>query len=141
MISRIIDAVKIKGRLHRKFTLATPTPLVKDTDEELPDQEFNYSSVVGMLQYLQGHSRPDLTYSVSQVSCYAHFSRKLHEIAIERIAQYLLCTQDKGLILRPLKDEDRNIQFDLDCFVDTDFAGLWPHKDKQDPTCVKSRTG
>ena len=40
-----------------------------------------------------------------------------------------------------MKDDEGNIQFDLDCYVDADFAGLWPHEDKQDPTCVKSRTG
>ena len=30
---------------------------------------------------------------------------------------------------------------DIDVYVDADFAGLWPHEDKNDPTCVKSRTG
>ena len=25
--------------------------------------------------------------------------------------------------------------------MDTDFAGLWGYEDKQDPSCVKSRTG
>ena len=30
---------------------------------------------------------------------------------------------------------------DIDCYVDADFAGLWPHEDKLDPVCVKSRTG
>jgi hypothetical protein len=29
----------------------------------------------------------------------------------------------------------------VDCFVDADFAGLWPHEDKTDPSYVKSRTG
>jgi hypothetical protein len=29
----------------------------------------------------------------------------------------------------------------MDCYVDADFAGLWPHEDKTDPICVKSRTG
>jgi len=29
---------------------------------------------------------------------------------------------------------------DIDCFVDADFEKLWPRKDKQDPSCVKSRT-
>ena len=29
----------------------------------------------------------------------------------------------------------------MECYVDADFAGLWPHEDKADPTCVKSRTG
>jgi hypothetical protein len=30
---------------------------------------------------------------------------------------------------------------DIDCYVDADFAGLWPHEDKNNPTCIKSRTG
>jgi hypothetical protein len=29
----------------------------------------------------------------------------------------------------------------VDCFVDADFAGLWPHEDHDDPVCVKSRSG
>jgi len=42
---------------------------------------------------------------------------------------------DEGLILCP------SSEFNIECFVDVDFAGLWPYKDKQDPSCVKSRTG
>ena len=30
---------------------------------------------------------------------------------------------------------------DIDVYVDADFAGLWPYEDKNDPVCVKSRTG
>lgn len=29
----------------------------------------------------------------------------------------------------------------IECYVDADFAGLWPHEDKLDPISVKSRTG
>ena len=29
----------------------------------------------------------------------------------------------------------------IDCYPDADFAGLWTHDDKQDPHCVRSRTG
>ena len=29
----------------------------------------------------------------------------------------------------------------LDCYVDEDYAGLWRYEEKQDPLCVKSRTG
>ena len=35
----------------------------------------------------------------------------------------------------------RTQNLDLDCYVDADFAGLWPYEDKNDPVCVKSRTG
>ena len=40
---------------------------------------------------------------------------------------------DEGFILRP------SGRFDIDCYVDADFAGLWPFEDKMDPTCVKSQ--
>jgi hypothetical protein len=52
-----------------------------------------------------------------------------------QICQYLKGTQEKGLILRPTST------LTLDCYVDADFAGLWPHEDKSDATCVKSRSG
>ena len=32
-------------------------------------------------------------------------------------------------------------KFQVDCFVDADFAGLWNVESDQDPLCVKSRTG
>jgi hypothetical protein len=48
---------------------------------------------------------------------------------------YLKGTQDKGLILKP------SGILNIDCYVDADFTGLWPHEDKDDPMCIKSRTG
>jgi hypothetical protein len=42
---------------------------------------------------------------------------------------------DKGLILRP----SENLK--IDCYPDTDFAGLCNCDDKNDPHCVQSRTG
>jgi hypothetical protein len=57
---------------------------------------------------------------------------------LERIGQYLKATGDKGLILHPKSHKG---WLDIDCYVDADFAGLWGYEDKQDPSCVKSRTG
>jgi hypothetical protein len=48
---------------------------------------------------------------------------------------YLKGTQDKGLILKP------SGILNIDCYVDADFAGLWPREDKEDPMCIKSWTG
>ena len=55
----------------------------------------------------------------------------------KRLARYLIKTRTNGLILRP--DFDNMLK--VDCYVDTDFAGLWNVEDDQDPHCVKSRTG
>lgn len=64
----------------------------------------------------------------------------MHESNIERNGQYLLYTWDNALVMKPLKDDGGNIQFDLDCYVDTDFAEILSHKDKQDSICIKSMT-
>jgi hypothetical protein len=42
------------------------------------------------------------------------------------------------LILHP---KNHKGWLDIDCYVDAYFAGLWAYEDKQDPSCVKSRTG
>ena len=131
---RIVEALQISHH-PIKHTPAGHEPLTKDISGDPPDAIYNYSSVVGMLQYLQGHSRPDITYAVSQVARFVHSPRRSHEIALERIGQYLRGTINEGLILRPTG------RFDMDCYVDADFAGLWPYEDKMDPVCVKSRTG
>jgi hypothetical protein len=36
---------------------------------------FNYSSVVGMQQYLENHTRPDITFAVSQLARFVHFPK------------------------------------------------------------------
>jgi hypothetical protein len=134
LTKRIIDALNIE-HMPRKFTPATHEPLVKDEDGDPPDGVYSYSSVIGMLQYLQGHSRPDITYAVSQCARFTHSPKRSHERGLERIGQYLKGTIHDGLIMKPSQN------LDLDCYVDADFAGLWPYEDKLDPVCVKSRTG
>lgn len=134
LIKRIIETLQIED-LPVKHAPAAAEPLVKDADGDPPDGAYSYASAIGMLQYLQAHSRPDITYAVSQCARYVHQPRRSHEIALERIGQYLKSTMNEGLILRP------SGFLNVDCFVDADFAGLWPYEDKQDPSCVKSRTG
>ena len=41
-----------------------------DEDGESPQEWYNYTSVVGMLGYLQGHSRADITFAICRVSLY-----------------------------------------------------------------------
>ena len=134
LTKRIIEALNIE-HMPKKETPAIHEPLVKDESGDPPDGVYSYSSVIGMLQYLQGHSRPDITYAVSQCARFTHSPKRSHEKGIERIGQYLKGTIKEGLIMTPSEN------LDIDCYVDADFAGLWPYEDKLDPVCVKSRTG
>jgi hypothetical protein len=90
-----------------------------------------------MLQYLQGHSRPDITFAVSQCARWTHNPKRSHEAALERIGRYLKGTKNLGLILQPATTSD----FQIDCYVEAAFAGTWGFEHPQDPSCVKSRTG
>ena len=49
-----------------KSTPAAAEPLGKDPDGDPCNGTFNYAGVIGMLLYLQGHTRPDLTFAVNQ---------------------------------------------------------------------------
>jgi hypothetical protein len=134
LIKRIITALGIEHE-HAVYTPTGLTPLTKDSDGDPPDGSFNYASIIGMLGYLQSNSRPDIAFAVSSAARFTHHPKRSHEEALKRIGRYLKGTLEEGLVLRP------SDSFDIDCYVDADFAGLWPYEDKLDPTCVKSQTG
>ena len=48
-----------------KYTPSEAKPLVKDEDGEEASGTFSYSSVVGMLLYLLGHTHPEINYAVN----------------------------------------------------------------------------
>ena len=136
LTDRIIKALNI-GDLPMKKTPAEVGSLGKDEFGDPPQGTYNYASVIGQLQYLQGHTRVDITMAVSQCARFTHDPKRSHEKALERIGQYLKGTKNRGLIFRPAEGHE----IKLDCYVDADFAGLWGYEDEQDPSSVKSRTG
>jgi hypothetical protein len=138
LTKRIVKALNVT-EMRTKETPAEYRALPADKDGEPPQGIFSYPSVIGMLQYLQGHSRPDITFAISQCARYTHNTKRSHEKALLCIGhQYLKGMADKGLILKPLIGDQR---LNIDCYVDAEFARLWGYEGKQDPLCVKSRTG
>jgi hypothetical protein len=135
LIDRIIDALDLDG-LPPVETPAEEV-LTLDRNGDPPNGTFNYASVIGMMWYLYGHSRPDLGFALSQAARFSHAPKRSHELALIRIGQYLKGTRDKGLVMTPNKDE----LLKVDCYVDADFCGLYEREDHSDPTSVKSRTG
>jgi hypothetical protein len=90
-----------------------------------------------MLQYLQGHSRPDISFAVLQASRYTFNPKRSHELALERIGRYLKGTIDGGLILKPDLNESK---YKIDIYVDAAFASGWGTELGTNPDSVKSRT-
>jgi len=107
-----------------------------DPTGKLYDQNpFDYASVVGMLLYLSNHTRPDITFAVSQVARFTHAPKLSHVSAIKTIIRYLAGTKDQGIIVRP---DGTN---DLKLYVDADFSGLHGKEDQDNPDSAKSRYG
>jgi len=136
LIDRILEALGLDTKYAtNKWTPAEGKPLTKDEDGEPPQGSFSYSSVVGMLLYLAGHTRPDIAYAVNCCARYMFNPRLSHEQALKRIGRYLKATRDKGLILNP------SGKLKVDAYPDADFAGLYGYESNSDPACAKSRTG
>jgi hypothetical protein len=85
--------------------------------------------------YLGNNTRPDIAFAVNQCARFSFSPKVSHAKALKQIVRYLHGTKEQGLIFSP------SGELVVDCYVDSDFAGLWRSEDDQDPICVKSRTG
>mmetsp|Transcript_15021 Transcript_15021/g.28265 ORF Transcript_15021/g.28265 Transcript_15021/m.28265 type:complete len:2300 (+) Transcript_15021:159-7058(+) len=134
----LIDKVLTLTGMENCNAISTPTgreALGSDRDGPAFDEKWKYSAVIGMLLYLSGNTRPDITFAVHQCARFSHNPKHSHSVAVKRILRYLKGTKDKGMVFAPGND------FTVDCYVDADFAGLWGIEYDQDPISVKSRTG
>ena len=97
---------------------------------------FSYSSVVGMLIHISGHTSPDIAFTVNCCLRYIFRPQVSHELELKRLARYLKHTEDRGLMLDPNSDI-----FKVDAYPDADFTGMYGHEKHNDPACAKSCTG
>ena len=134
LIDRIIKAARLEGA-NPCTTPAAVNPLGSDKDGIPYSGTFSYASLVGMLTYLAGHSRPDIAFSIHRCARFTFAPKANHAEALKRIVRYLIGTKDKGYTLR----QPDNIN--VDCYVDADFVGLWSSENRLHSSSVKSRTG
>lgn len=103
LIQKIIDATGMQD-CNPNWTPATQLTLGIDPDGDPYDKQWSYPSIVGMLLYLSTntlHTRPDISFAVSQVASFNHNPKKSHALAIKTIVRYLHRTSDKGTIVTP----------------------------------------
>jgi hypothetical protein len=110
---------------------------ILQSDSKGPErkQTWNYRAIIGLLNYLQGMTRPDISYAVHQCARFCANPKSSHEIAVKRICRYLMGTKSQGLVFQPSADPS------FQCFVDADWAGNWDKRFATDPSIARSRTG
>ena len=143
LITRILQLLQLdnnnqwKSSTNSRRTPSEQVILHRDSegDERRYAKDWNYRTAVGMLTYLQGNSRPDISVHVHQCARFSVDPKRSHERAIINIGRYLLMNRDRGIIYKP--DTSKG----LECYVDADFAGGWQKADAESADSVMSRTG
>jgi len=140
LIDRIVTLLGLKNNEFDVTTNSKATPvgkplLNKDLEGKPRKLKWKYRTAVGMLTYLQGNSRPEISMAVHQTARFCNNPMLCHEQAIMRLGRYLLHTSDRGILY------ETDISKGLECYVDADFAGGWASADADDADNVMSRTG
>ena len=136
LIERVVEALGLDdGYAQGNHTPAETKPLIKDLDGTPAAEGFSYSSVVGMLLYLSGHTSPDIAYAVNCCARYMFCPKHSHKLALKRIGRYLKATATLGMVINPTRE------LSIDAYPDAGFSGMYGHENPTDPACAKSCTG
>ena len=134
LIKKLLEASGMEA-CKGNSTPASTNTLGSNPDSDPMDESWSYPSIVGMLIYLATHTRPDISFAVSQVARFSANPKQVHASAVKTIIRYLAKTYDKGIIMAP------NGELNVECYVDSDFAGLYNSEPHDNPAAAKSRTG
>lgn len=104
-----LDQTEYIKKLLRRFNMETckpvSTPMVlnckliknNDVNVHLNDESYNYRQLMGSLMYLSVCTRPDISFSCSQLSQFNNCFDKSHWTAAKRILRYLAGTINNSL--------------------------------------------
>ncbi|KAI3665096.1 hypothetical protein L6452_43714 [Arctium lappa] len=121
----ILEDSGMKGCRPSSFPIEQNLKLVMDDQEPKVDAS-KYRRLIGRLLYLQA-TRPDIAYSVNNLSQFVSDPRQNHMNAVFRILRYLKATPGQGILLQ--KEGGTN----LVAYSDSDWLGC--------PLTRRSRTG
>ena len=137
-ISKLLTLLKLSHNSKHSHTPAVKNEN-KQSNSGQKDFNWSYASAVGLLLWISGNARPDISFAVSSMARHMANPRPEHFRAVQRIGRYLLGTRDRGIILNP---KSSTTPFEI-C-VDADFAGNYRTDDSDvctDSATVRSRTG
>ena len=116
-----VESILKKFGMENSKPVSTPidssTKLTKTTDDKQSVDQQLYQSAIGSLLYLSGGTRPDITFSVSNLAKFSAKPSKQHWTAIKRVMRYLKGTINFGILYT--KQETK----DFVAYSDADWAG------------------
>ena len=99
---------------------ANLTPVVKpplEKKRELKrENDFNYRSVIGSLNFLNNPTRPEDQFAVHPCTRFSADTKLPYDQSVKRVLKYLKDTTTRGLIMKP--DPEKGIE----CYMDNNFS-------------------
>lgn len=142
LITRILESIGFKTAEGQNRTKPRNNPaligrtLLRSLDEPEHDKKWEYRSIIGMLNFLEKSTRPDLAFASHQAACFSADPRLPHTNAVMHLCRYLCGTSDKGLIFKPETDKD------FEVYADASLGGDWHSPDASDDRdTARSRMG
>ena len=129
---KVVYHSRQKGR-NLKDTPAVKPLLIRETNGAPRSLPWYFRYVVGMINYLSGSARPDVSFVVHQVTRFCAEPKQSYEKDVMRIARCVQTTSRFGTFWKV--DKIRR----LEVCVDVDFAGLWSQENALDLNSVLSR--
>jgi hypothetical protein len=113
-----IRMILAKFRMDESRPVATPKAMKlhkRKPGEEACDLTI-YQSMIGSLMYVMAATRPDIAYTIGDLSRYNHDPSNEHMVALKCVVRYLNGTKD--WCLRFGGEEEGTLR----CYVDSDYA-------------------
>ena len=101
LITRFLQLLKIDDNSTYQCTPEILPLLHRDEHGESRKHSWSYPKAIGIINYIQTISRPDISMDVHQTSRFSIYPKRSHEKAIIRIGKYLLQTRNNGIIYSP----------------------------------------
>jgi hypothetical protein len=139
----IKQIVNLLGLGQNEFDVHTKTkitpvgkPLLnKDLEGKSRKKDWKKYNATGMLSYLQGNTRSEISMATHQLAQFCQDLRPSHEQATTCLGRYLAHTKDRGRVYEP--DKSMGIEY----YIGADFAGGWNITTFADADNVMSCTG
>ena len=101
---------------------ASPSLDLRHISEDETVVDVPFREVVGSLMWIANQTRPDIANAVRAVARFSHDPKEIHWKAACKILEYLKATAHLGLTYRRDDDVDIEVVFELDAYVDADYA-------------------
>ena len=103
LLDRFLKLIDQDKNINIKPTPAIKPLLHKDLEGLKRKHSWNYRQAIGILTYIQGTTRPDISMATHQAASFSIDPKLSHERTVHRISRYLKRTNIKGFIFRPKK--------------------------------------